>query len=967
MRKNLLIFFMLTLSMGSTFNVIYATPDVAKSTDDPIIIPPVSAFSASLQENKSVKLTWEKPTDISGIEDKLEFRIYKWKESESEASQPYVIPFADDPEYIDEENLLPGSRYNYKIIVTYRENEAEINSIHVTRKLLITYNALKDFEYIIKTESTADLIWKENQPIEDNHSIGIFKNSESTWVESVPKGGSLEEFNVTDLINEKILLYIVDENNNIISDPSNEKQILFPSPKDLIIKQTNKDEATIFWTDPIMRANDKIGLITGNASPVEFVNKDLEYGIINDIAEGINTFKLCVLDDNNIPIGKESELLTISKITTAPTDLIVVQEGSGPTLKWSDPHPTNTEYIYQYDKIGIYIDNDFKASVNKGKESWIHDDAEEDVEYTYKVAAIYLKNETEDIILSEYSNSATQTFYSFTAPGGVKDSLISPSETILTWDIDPVGEGDYKVGIFEGETPIEAVQAGQRKSNKSIPIDENGVQLEICAVDVDNTSKKIGTIAFDTIRTIPAPEKDEPAYKFTMDRTTGTLYWRIPTSMASDNRYTHIGVYVGNELTLLSPTTTKYDFNQISTSETTKFEICAVYTKDNDKEKAYRVGGSLRVNVKPISEPSNIKYLVESTSKVKITWEDPEEDGYEYIGIYINDNIQKIAKKGIEETEISGLDKNKTYTFYLCAVSGNIEDAREIGSSSKAYKYKYAERELVVEMIAPIEGGLKADSVIVKLTNKGDSIKEKRDYIFSYKVNSASVVKDTFALDSFPRDNSVQFTFRELIDLSKKDKYKIEVFLLNGFEDDMNIKNDSSSISFNYDKDKEYDITILPPKSDCITLDPAPGITKLLRGDSITLTATIDEECEIIDDSLMYIVIDKDTIYPEELKAASVYTFNIPLKLLLNDVQIEVKSIDQAVGNELILTNSIVYTQNRILYVESEKPADLTIYTINGQLQARRKIGVGTTTMQLPIGVYLVIVNEKVWKVSISN
>ncbi|MDR1161394.1 MAG: T9SS type A sorting domain-containing protein, partial [Tannerellaceae bacterium] len=84
--------------------------------------------------------------------------------------------------------------------------------------------------------------------------------------------------------------------------------------------------------------------------------------------------------------------------------------------------------------------------------------------------------------------------------------------------------------------------------------------------------------------------------------------------------------------------------------------------------------------------------------------------------------------------------------------------------------------------------------------------------------------------------------------------------------------------------------------------------------------------------------------------------------LWVDDVELVSKSTGIAAINEELT----LYTQPGELYVNSDKPGSLTIYTLQGSVWLQKNIAAGQTSISLPKGLYIVKINNIARKVLIK-
>ncbi len=104
--------------------------------------------------------------------------------------------------------------------------------------------------------------------------------------------------------------------------------------------------------------------------------------------------------------------------------------------------------------------------------------------------------------------------------------------------------------------------------------------------------------------------------------------------------------------------------------------------------------------------------------------------------------------------------------------------------------------------------------------------------------------------------------------------------------------------------------------------------------------------------------------YTGELRS-SMYIFELFIK---GPVIIEARGVDPPVGNYAIEGEILLYTNNRILYIENAPAgASARIYNPTGQLITQRTLNDSRTAIPLSPGVYIVTVGNKTYKIMMSG
>lgn len=161
------------------------------------------------------------------------------------------------------------------------------------------------------------------------------------------------------------------------------------------------------------------------------------------------------------------------------------------------------------------------------------------------------------------------------------------------------------------------------------------------------------------------------------------------------------------------------------------------------------------------------------------------------------------------------------------------------------------------------------------------------------------------------------------------------------------------------EKNKRFQINL--NKTDGVVFEPSAGIHNAGKYDDFSFTITLEKN---YDQSTFKVYANNSLINPTQVKDGT-YTYRLSSVQKDYDITVEGVEKNDGVANEDIDGKIKVYANNKTLFVRTNEVALLTIYTLNGQLHASETIPAGTTSVQLPSGVYIVKVNDEIFKVII--
>lgn len=161
------------------------------------------------------------------------------------------------------------------------------------------------------------------------------------------------------------------------------------------------------------------------------------------------------------------------------------------------------------------------------------------------------------------------------------------------------------------------------------------------------------------------------------------------------------------------------------------------------------------------------------------------------------------------------------------------------------------------------------------------------------------------------------------------------------------------------EKNKRFEINL--NKTDGVVFDPSAGMHNVGKYDDFSFTITLEKN---YDQSTFKVYANNSLINPIQVKDGT-YTYRLSSVQKDYDITVEGVEKNDDVANEDIDGKIKVYANNKTLFVRTNEVALLTIYTLNGQIHTSETIPAGTTKVQLPSGVYIVKVNDEIFKVII--
>lgn len=169
-------------------------------------------------------------------------------------------------------------------------------------------------------------------------------------------------------------------------------------------------------------------------------------------------------------------------------------------------------------------------------------------------------------------------------------------------------------------------------------------------------------------------------------------------------------------------------------------------------------------------------------------------------------------------------------------------------------------------------------------------------------------------------------------------------------------------------------ITISPVLDDITGDDITKDITTNLiwgeateEGRLLTLKITATEEYSLEE---LVVKVNDEVVYPktELLRSDSANELELELGYIKEDITLTIEGIKHknATGITEINEGVNIYAYSGKLYIDSSKPGELSIYTLNGNKYIQRNVDAGLTSVSLPKGFYIVKVNDITRKVVVN-
>ena len=156
-----------------------------------------------------------------------------------------------------------------------------------------------------------------------------------------------------------------------------------------------------------------------------------------------------------------------------------------------------------------------------------------------------------------------------------------------------------------------------------------------------------------------------------------------------------------------------------------------------------------------------------------------------------------------------------------------------------------------------------------------------------------------------------------------------------------------------------YDVVIHPAEG--AETYPKPGIYRTEEGTSFMINIYVNKE---YDTSEIALQINGVIYKPNRFYWG--FSFTIPEVLENKEVEIIGLKLIPPVGNESMNDEFQIYSSENMLHILSPYSTKLLVYTISGEYYLQKNIMTGHNTINLPTGVYLVIIDNKSYKVFIK-
>jgi len=216
--------------------------------------------------------------------------------------------------------------------------------------------------------------------------------------------------------------------------------------------------------------------------------------------------------------------------------------------------------------------------------------------------------------------------------------------------------------------------------------------------------------------------------------------------------------------------------------------------------------------------------------------------------------------------------------------------------------------------------------------------------------------------------------------VNRGDEFRID-FRYNGDVEDIVVRVDGKQTSFSgYPEDHSYYLTVdgdmdhtivigekvntvVIPTIQGVTTNPPAGSYKINFGQPFSFSLMLGDQ---YDQSDVKVFVNGKELPSSDLRSATYY-YTIDSVVGNIDIQIMDVTENGATSNATIDEQQVkVYAADGSVYVESAEPVSLQVYSITGQMVAKR--GKSTfTTIQLPTGIYMVRVENKTYKVIVRN
>lgn len=156
-------------------------------------------------------------------------------------------------------------------------------------------------------------------------------------------------------------------------------------------------------------------------------------------------------------------------------------------------------------------------------------------------------------------------------------------------------------------------------------------------------------------------------------------------------------------------------------------------------------------------------------------------------------------------------------------------------------------------------------------------------------------------------------------------------------------------------------VTIIGQLPEGVTIEPGLGSHTVREGQSLTLTINLGDE---YDGMYVFLQIDEEYIPLEPVLRSSVYTYTIEnirenMTIGIHLSETPDPNPDDPTGNLKAETDINIRTTNGQLHIQTGKIGTFKVISINGRIAANGKLSAGETTIYLPQGVYVVVVDDR--------
>ena len=152
--------------------------------------------------------------------------------------------------------------------------------------------------------------------------------------------------------------------------------------------------------------------------------------------------------------------------------------------------------------------------------------------------------------------------------------------------------------------------------------------------------------------------------------------------------------------------------------------------------------------------------------------------------------------------------------------------------------------------------------------------------------------------------------------------------------------------------------TVTLPSVDGATTDPAAGDHKVEAWGSFRFRLTLDKDYDL---SKPVVTTDYGAVIASQGEDG-VYVINFVNRSFEIRIDGVVKNPDP-VANAEIQSGIKVWANNRRLFIRTDRPEEVSVYTFSGQLQKKFRSEVGDRFISLPSGTYIVLIGDKRFKV----